>query len=134
MSASFPNGTVFSVSTAFGTALALTAITNANPGVATTTTPPVDGTIGVIASGWPGINNRVVRSASAAATTFALEGLDTTSVVKYPAGAGAGTFTPASTTRAPVESVCTAIRSSGARRTYSSDSALARSFIPRSII
>ncbi len=97
MSQQFPNGTVFSVSTALGTALNLSAISNADPAEATTTVPPADGTIGVLSSGWPGLNQRVARSANSASTTFDLEGFDTTDTTKYPAGAGTGTFTPVST-------------------------------------
>lgn len=94
MSAIFPNGTVFSVSTALGTALAVTAITNANPAVASATTPPADGAILIAKSGWTELNERVVRSANADSTTFELEGIDTTSLTRYPAGQGAGSVTP----------------------------------------
>lgn len=97
MSAQFPNGTVFSVSTALATAIALTGITNADPAVATTTVAPADGTIGVVTSGWPSLNNRVVRTANEASTTFELEGIDTTDTTVYPAGAGAGEFQAVST-------------------------------------
>lgn len=94
MSAIFPNGTVFSVSTALGTALAVTAITNANPAVASASTPPADGAILIAKSGWTELNERVVRSANADSTTFELEGIDTTSLTRYPAGQGAGSVTP----------------------------------------
>lgn len=94
MSAIFPNGTVFSVSTALGTALAVTAITNANPAVASATTPPADGAILIAKSGWTELNERVVRSANADTSTFELEGIDTTSLTRYPAGQGAGSVTP----------------------------------------
>src|SRR5690348_4153992 len=97
MSAQFPNGTVFSVSTALATAIAISGITNADPGVATTTVAPTDGAIGVVTSGWPTLNNRVVRTANGSGTTFELEGIDTTDTTVYPAGAGAGTFQPVST-------------------------------------
>lgn len=97
MSAIFPNGTVFSVSTVLGTALAVSAITNANPAVASATTPPADGSILVVKSGWPELNERVVRSADAAASTFELEGIDTSSLVRFPAGQGGGSVTPVTT-------------------------------------
>jgi hypothetical protein len=97
MAQQFPNGTVFSVSTALATAIALTAVTNADPAVASATSPPTDGTIGVLSSGWPALNQRIARSASADTSTFELEGFDTTDTTKYPAGDGTGTFTPVST-------------------------------------
>jgi hypothetical protein len=92
MSQLFPNGTVFSVSTVLAAAIAITAISNANPAVATAAAPPELGDIGIITSGWPGINQRIARVLAPTANSFELEGFDTTSVAKYPAGAGAGTF------------------------------------------
>lgn len=97
MSAIFPNGTVFSVSTVLGAALAVSAITNANPAVASTTAPPADGSILIVKSGWPELNERVVRADNAAASTFALEGIDTTSLARFPAGQGAGSVIPVTT-------------------------------------
>lgn len=95
---SFPNGTTFSVSTAFSAAVPVTAVSNAAPPVASAVAPPADGTVGLIASGWAALNDRVAKSTGmVAGTSFELEGLDTTDTVKYPAGQGAGTFTPVST-------------------------------------
>lgn len=96
MSQLFPNGTVFSVATALAAAVAISAITNASPGVATTATPPVEGDILVLTSGWPGLNNRIVRALDPTGTTFKLEGFDTTAVAKYPAGSGSGSYQEAS--------------------------------------
>lgn len=92
MSAIFPNGTIFSVSTALGAAIAVSAISNANPGVATAAAPPADGAIGVITSGWAALTERVVRVANADSGSFELEGIDTTNLTRYPAGQGAGSF------------------------------------------
>lgn len=86
----FPNGTQYSFSTTLGAAIPVTAITNADPAVATASAPPVDGSIVVIKSGWSALNDTVARTSGAAATTFDLEGVDTTSVSRYPAGEGAG--------------------------------------------
>jgi len=95
---SFPNGTTFSVSTAFSAAVPITALTNAAPPVASAVAPPADGTVGLIASGWAALNERVAKTtAMVAGTSFELENIDTTDTVKYPAGQGAGTFTPVST-------------------------------------
>lgn len=97
MAAYFPNGTVFAVSTAMAAAVPITAISNANPAVASSTTPPTDGSIVVLTSGWPTLSERVVRSDAADAGTFVLEGIDTTNVTRYPAGEGVpGAFMVAS--------------------------------------
>lgn len=92
----FPNGTVFSVATQMAAAIAITALSNANPGVATTASPPEDGDICVLQSGWPALNNRVARATAATANSFTLDGFDTTETTKYPAGAGVGSFQVAS--------------------------------------
>jgi hypothetical protein len=96
MSQQFPNGTVFSVSTALAAAIALTAISNASPAVATSATLPADNAIGIVTSGWPGLNQRVVRALDPATGTFKIDGFDTTDEGKYPPGAGVGSFAVAS--------------------------------------
>jgi len=113
----FPNGTVFSVATAMAAAIAISAISNADPGVASTATPPEAGDICVLASGWPSLNNRVVRAASPTASAFSLEGFDTTSTSKYPAGAGAGSFQVASGW-VPLSQVTSIAKSGGDQQFY----------------
>lgn len=93
----FPNGTIFSVSNALAAAVAISAISNANPAVASSATPPTDDSIIVLTSGWPDANGRVFRTQGADLDSFELEGLDTTSLQRYPAGAGAGSFRKVST-------------------------------------
>ncbi|MET0332551.1 MAG: phage tail protein [Dyella sp.] len=92
MAAKFPNGTVFAISTTLAAAVAITAISNADPGVATTATPPEAGDILVLASGWPLLNNRIVRADAPTANGFTLEGVDTSSLKSFAAGAGAGSY------------------------------------------
>jgi hypothetical protein len=92
MSSLFPNGTKYAISTALAAAVPITAVTNATPAVASAATPPADGAIAVIASGWPGLNNRIARAANPDANSFELEGIDTSSVVRFPAGEGLGQF------------------------------------------
>lgn len=88
---------MFSVSTALGAALAISAISNANPAVATAASPPDDGDILLVRSGWTELNERVVRAANADSGSFELEGIDTSSLVRFPAGQGAGSVLPVST-------------------------------------
>lgn len=92
MSSIFINGTRYSISTALAAAAAISAISNANPGVASAVAPPEDGSILVLKSAWTNLNETVARSANADADSFELEGVDTTSTVLFPAGGGAGTY------------------------------------------
>ncbi len=96
MSATFPNGTLFAVSTLFAPAVLVTAITNAANAVASAASPPADGSIVVVKSGWPDLNERVARTAEADADSFQLQGMNTTSLVRFPAGEGAGSVCVAS--------------------------------------
>lgn len=91
MSASFPNGTIFALATTLGSAVTVTAISNANPGVATATAHGLsDGDI-LLLSMPSRLDQRVVRVDSSATNAFALEGIDTTSTSIYPTGFGVGT-------------------------------------------
>lgn len=97
MSSFFPNGTQFSFSTALGSAIPVTAISNADPAVASATAPPTDGSIVVVTSDWSALNETVARTTGeVAGTSFELEGVDTTSTTRYPAGEGAGSVQVAS--------------------------------------
>lgn len=97
MSASFPNGTLLAVSTAYGLAAAISAITNANPAVASAASPPADGTVGVLTSGWTDISDRVFKTDNADADSFDLLGANTIDVSRFPPGVSAGQFLPVTT-------------------------------------
>lgn len=91
MAVQLPNGTVLSIAASYGTVKTITAITNANPGVATSTAHGfANGDILEVTSGWSKINGRPVRVAAQATNTFNLEGIDTTSTSRFPVGGGAG--------------------------------------------
>lgn len=88
---SFPNGTIFSLGTTYAAAKIISGISNANPGVASSTAHGcTDGDILVISSGWPRMEGRVARVDDSVTDAFDLEGIDTTSTILYPAGAGGG--------------------------------------------
>lgn len=92
MAVKIPNGAVLSVASAYDSPITVTAISNADPGVATATAHGLaDGKIVVVSSGWSRLNDKVARVDSAATNTFALEGIDTSSTSNYPASGGAGT-------------------------------------------
>lgn len=98
MSSSFPNGTVFALSTASGSAKDISAITNADPGVATSTAHGLaNGDILLLSLASTRLDQRVVRVANQAANTFELEGIDTTSTTIYPSGFGVGSATAMTT-------------------------------------
>lgn len=91
MGVSLPNGVLFALATAYAAPKLVSGISNANPGVATSPAHGLaNGTIVEVKSGWQGINDRVVRVAAAAAGNFALDGMDTLDLQRYPAGSGGG--------------------------------------------
>lgn len=92
MASLFPNKTIFSLSTSFEAPKTISAITNADPAVATAAAHGYsDGDILLIGSGWTALNDAPVRVDGSATGTFELEGFDSTNVNRFPAGAGAGT-------------------------------------------
>lgn len=96
MSSYLINGAKYALSRALSAAVATTAVSNADPAVATTATPPADGAIVVINSGWSELNDIVARADSPTATAFNIEGYDTTSTTRFPAGEGVGSYRVAS--------------------------------------
>lgn len=90
-SSQFPNKTIFSISTSFDTPKTITDISNANPGVANATANGYgNGDILLLTTGWTELNDAPVRVSGAATNAFNLEGFNTTSTTRFPAGAGAG--------------------------------------------
>lgn len=91
MALQLPDGATISIATAYGSALTVSGISNAATAVATSTAHGLaNGDFVEVTSGWNGINGRVFRVSGVAANTFNLEGFDSTDLVKYPAGGGAG--------------------------------------------
>jgi len=93
MAYKFPDGASFQFSTTFGTAVSLTAFTNANPGVATSGSAHgfVDGDeLLLISSNWEDATDSIFRANELSATTLNLVGLDTTNTTFFPAGGGVG--------------------------------------------
>jgi len=91
------NGARYAVATQLAAAVAMSAVSKAAPPVALTATPPANGDIVLLSSGWTGINEAVARASGVvAATSFQIEGFDTTDAVRYPAGEGVGGFQIAS--------------------------------------
>lgn len=88
----FPEGSQFAFSTTLGTAVNITAITNANPAVATATAHGyANNDELLLTSGWEDANNSIFRAGSVVTNTFNVTGLNSTNTSFYPAGAGTGT-------------------------------------------
>jgi len=91
MSAKLPDGAIVTLSTTLGSAKTVSALTNANPGVATSTAHGfVNGDIVLMNSGWSNLNQKAVRVAGSVANAFNLDGIDTSLTSLYPAGSGTG--------------------------------------------
>jgi hypothetical protein len=95
MASSIPDGATLWIASTYSAALTVSTITNANPGVATSTAHGLtNGAIGLVASGWANLNDRVVRISGSVTNAFNLENVDTSSTTRFPVGGSAGTFTP----------------------------------------
>ena len=93
MAAQLPDGATVLLETTTGSPKTVSAITNANPAVATSTAHGYsNGAIVRVVSGWSRLTNRIVRVASSLTNTFALDGFDSTAAV-FNAGGGVGTAT-----------------------------------------
>lgn len=91
MAYTLPNGSTIHIGSAVGSALTVTAATNANPCVMTSTAHALsNGDYVIVTSGWARTTDRVFRVANITANTFELEGHDTSSTTIYAAGSGTG--------------------------------------------
>jgi len=94
MAVKLPNGVILSLATAYGASRTVTAVTNANPAVATTSAAHgiTNGTFVEVVSGWNEINNSIVRVSGASGSVLAYEGVNATNTALYPAGSGGGSI------------------------------------------
>ena len=91
MAYTLPNGSTIHIGSAVGSALTVTAATNANPCVMTSTAHGLsNGDYVIVTSGWARTTDRVFRVANITANTFELEGHNTTDTTIYAAGSGTG--------------------------------------------
>lgn len=88
MAAIFWNNVVVTLQSALAATKTITALTNANPGVATSTSHGYTNGQFVVLNivGMPQLEGRVVRVANVAINTFELEGVDTTSLGTFSSG------------------------------------------------
>lgn len=102
MTTRFPNGAIFTTSVIDMTGVGITAVSNANPAVATVAAGaavPAKGDIVLLTiGGWPDLDGRPVRvgavtaGADGAGGTFELEGVDTTDTSNFPAALSSGSY------------------------------------------
>lgn len=94
MAVKLPNGVTLALATAYAAADTVSAVTNANPAVATTSGAHgiSDGEFVEVTSGWSKLNNRIVRVDNASGSTLDYEGINSTSTQNYPAGSGGGSI------------------------------------------
>lgn len=91
MALKLPDGATIAIATAYGSVKTVTAVTNANPAVASSTAHGLsNGALIEVTSGWNELNGTVQRVAGQTAGTFNYDGLDSTSLTLYPAGSGGG--------------------------------------------
>jgi hypothetical protein len=94
MAITLATGTVFAIASTYGTSVNMTAITNANPAVATLGAGHgvTVGDFIEVTSGWDLLSGRIVRVSNVATNDVTLEGINTTSTTLYPSGSGTGTI------------------------------------------
>ena len=94
MAISLPNGALVAIASGYGTAMDMTAVTNASPGVATLEASHgiIEGDIMEVTSGWSRLTDKIVRAGTVTTNDVQLEGIDTTLTSIYPAGGGTGTI------------------------------------------
>lgn len=92
MAYGFPEGSSLQFSQTFASAKTVTAITNANPAVATSVAHGyTTGDEILFTSGWEDATDSVWKITVLTADTFSLQGLDASSTGFFPAGTGTGT-------------------------------------------
>ena len=94
MAITLATGTQVAIASTYGTAVNMTAITNATQAVATLGAGHgvVVGDFLEFNSGWDRLNGRIVRVVTVATNDITFEGINTTSTTLYPAGTGTGTI------------------------------------------
>lgn len=94
MAITIATGTQVAIATTYGSAVNMTAITNATEAVATLAAGHgvVVGDFLEVTSGWDLLNGRIVRAKTVATNDVTFEAINTSSTANYPAGSGTGTI------------------------------------------
>jgi hypothetical protein len=95
MAYSLPDGSKLFLGTTFGSPITVTAVSNADPAVATAAAHGLAaGAPFIFHTGWEDANERVFRVADPDSGTFEIEGFNSTNVNLFPVGSGIGTVVP----------------------------------------
>lgn len=100
MTIRIPNGSLFHMGTVYGATKAMSAVSNADPGVATLEASHGVSTgdiIEVLTSGWSRLDGKVIKAGTVSVNDVPLTGVNTTSTSIYAAGSGVGTIREVST-------------------------------------
>jgi hypothetical protein len=94
MAITLATGTQLAIASTYGTAVSMTAVTNATEAVATLGAGHgvVVGDFLEVTSGWDLLTGRIVRAKTVATNDITFEGINTSNVSNYPAGSGVGTI------------------------------------------
>lgn len=94
MSVQLPNGATIAIASAYGASKNMTAVTNANPGVATLEASHgiAAGDFFEVTSGWSRLTNKIVKAGTVSTNDVPLLGIDTSLTSIYPASGGTGTI------------------------------------------
>lgn len=92
MSVQLPNGALVALASGYGSTVVMSAITNADPGVATLAASHgvIEGDYIEVTSGWSRLTDKIVRAGTVSTNDVDLDGIDTTLTSIYPAAGGAG--------------------------------------------
>lgn len=93
MSISLPNGALVAIASGYGAVKTMTAISNANPGIASLAAGHAIGAgdIMEVTSGWSRLTDKIVKAGTPVVDDIPLLGIDTTLTSIYPSAGGAGT-------------------------------------------
>jgi hypothetical protein len=113
------SGTAVSIASAYGPSKNMTALSNATNAVATLEASHgiVVGDIIEIKSGWPKVDNRVMRVSAVNTNDVTIEGLNTSNTAQFPPGGGVGSVRKISTWTA-LSQIAQEISSSGGEQQY----------------
>jgi hypothetical protein len=91
MAFNFPEGSRFQFSSTFASAKTISALSNANPAVATSTAHGfITGDEILLTSGWEDAKDTIYKVTTIDANSFSIQGLNALSTSVYPAGTGIG--------------------------------------------
>lgn len=91
------NGARYAVATQLAAAVAISAVSNAAPPIASAGSTPDAGDIVLLSSGWNALDETVAKVGTVVAnTSFVVLGYDTTDLARFPAGEGGGVYMVAS--------------------------------------